>query len=158
MKYLTAKDNRLVQGYGNSVGARASEKVNGKWVIKESYKTWYCMLVRCYSEAYHKRYPAYIGCTVSKEWLSFATFEKWFDASCDDGHQLDIDKLITGNKIMNNNSQSTSFIVCTPDCRPAEVYNLSEYCRVQNLDVNAMIDVAQGKNKTHKGYYCKYAE
>lgn len=36
------------------------------------------------------------------------------------------------------------------------IKNLTEFCRNNNLDSGAMIKVAQGKSKQHKGYKCYY--
>lgn len=45
----------------------------------KSYRTWKNMIQRCYSYKYKEKFPTYNGCTVSKEWLSYSNFKKWFD-------------------------------------------------------------------------------
>ncbi len=64
-----------------------------------SYQTWKNMLERCYCEKFHVRRPAYIGCTVCKEWKEFGAFKTWFDANHREGFQLDKDILVPGNKV-----------------------------------------------------------
>jgi len=63
------------------------------------YSRWCSMLNRCYSSNYHIRNPTYIGCTVSKEWLTFSNFKKWMETQDYIGKDLDKDILIEGNKV-----------------------------------------------------------
>lgn len=67
--------------------------------INPAYDRWDSMLTRCYSLKYQKKHPAYIGCTVVKEWFAFSNFEVWFDEHYIDGCHLDKDLKIIGNKI-----------------------------------------------------------
>ena len=60
--------------------------VNGK--ILKFYKVWQSMLSRCYDFKYHSRYPAYIGCSVCKEWHSLTAFKKWFDENYIEGYEF----------------------------------------------------------------------
>lgn len=71
--------------------------VNGKNI--RPYSLWATMLKRCYSTDCQKKQPAYTGCSVSKEWLSFTAFEKWFSENYIEGYQLDKDLLVTGNRV-----------------------------------------------------------
>jgi len=74
---------------------------NSEGTIKRCpyYQKWTAMLTRCYSEKCQKRQPAYIGCTVAKEWHLFSNFKKWMESQDWEGKQLDKDILINGNKI-----------------------------------------------------------
>lgn len=63
------------------------------------YTRWFSMLRRCYSAAYHKRQPTYIGCTVCKEWLLFSSFKAWMETQDWEGKELDKDILVQGNKV-----------------------------------------------------------
>lgn len=63
------------------------------------YRTWYNMLQRCYSEAYHKRQPTYIDCKVVDEWLTFSVFKSWMEKQDWKGKQLDKDLITYGNKL-----------------------------------------------------------
>ena len=63
------------------------------------YSRWRNMLERCYSPKYHIKNPTYIGCTVSKEWLTFSNFKKWMIKQDHEGKELDKDILFDGNKV-----------------------------------------------------------
>lgn len=68
----------------------------------DAYRTWKSMLERCYSEKHQKKNPAYIGCSVCKEWWLFSNFKKWFDDPTNGymkGYELDKDILIQGNRV-----------------------------------------------------------
>lgn len=80
-----------------AIGRCDTVTYNGK-VQKKSYHIWHAMLQRCYDPRWHTRYPAYIGCTVSKPWLKYSTFERWFDKHYVEGYHLDKDILIPGNR------------------------------------------------------------
>lgn len=63
------------------------------------YRAWKGMLVRCYSTKYQERFPTYIGCSVSEEWLRFSNFKRWMEEQDWEGLQLDKDLLFAGNKV-----------------------------------------------------------
>lgn len=63
-----------------------------------AYGIWVQMLERCYTE----KYPAYIGCSVCKDWLNFSNFKLWYESmpgSSTEGFQLDKDILVKGNRL-----------------------------------------------------------
>ena len=67
-----------------------------------SYLAWTSMLERCYSPKYQSCGSVYEGCSVSKDWLTFSNFKRWFDDpnnGYQEGYQLDKDILVKGNKI-----------------------------------------------------------
>lgn len=61
------------------------------------YCLWNAMLSRCYSTAYLKRQPSYVGAVVCDEWLLYSNFKKWCLIYYIDGYELDKD-VIGGNK------------------------------------------------------------
>lgn len=71
-------------------------------IRNDAYRTWKSMLERCYSDKYHQKEPAYIGCSVCDDWIRFSNFKRWFDNPKNgykDGYQLDKDLLLQGNKV-----------------------------------------------------------
>lgn len=80
---------------GYEGGKRKQKKI---WACPY-YRAWSSMLERCYSSSYQKRYPTYIGCTVSEEWLTFSNFRAWMKVQDFEGKQLDKDLLFEGNKV-----------------------------------------------------------
>jgi len=104
------KPKKLVFGVGNNNADYVVEKretigyVNGKqkqktvWICPY-YRAWRDMLERSYSTKLQERYPTYIGCTVSNEWLAFSNFKSWMmDQDWEELH-LDKDLLFEGNKL-----------------------------------------------------------
>ena len=95
------KQNKLVYGVGiNDADYKvhlvdASGKVLWRCPF---YDKWCGMLKRCYSEAYQKDRPSYVGCTVIQEWLTFSSFSQWMQAQDWQDNDLDKDLLISGNK------------------------------------------------------------
>lgn len=81
----------------------------GKYGFKDfnAYRTWQSMLVRAYSDNYHKDKPSYKDVTVCEEWLNFQNFAEWFyhqefseaKDDKDKSYQLDKDILVKGNKV-----------------------------------------------------------
>lgn len=68
-------------------------------VDKGIYDRWVGILLRCYSDSHHSKYPTYKGCYVCDEWLSLSNFSSWL-SSKHGWETLDIDKdfLVDGNK------------------------------------------------------------
>jgi hypothetical protein len=79
-------------GYGDHI---SSDKGN----TNKQYRTWYNLLLRCYSEKTQEKQPTYKGCSVVEEWHNFQNFAQWFENNYIDGWQLDKDILIKGNKV-----------------------------------------------------------
>lgn len=110
MKNRKVSAPKLVYGIGINdadyavVKWRPIEYANGQrkrelvWICP-FYRVWQSMLMRCYSTKYQERYPTYIGCTVSGEWLLFSNFRAWMDKQDWEGMQLDKDLLLEGNKV-----------------------------------------------------------
>lgn len=85
------------------VACIGNAKGSGNGLIKKSYKVWYSMLNRCYSEKLHKKEVTYSDCEVCTEWLCYENFEKWYDNNFyqidDEVMSLDKDILVKGNKL-----------------------------------------------------------
>lgn len=94
---VKCKSQSRVFGVGNSVGV--DESLNKL----PSYDCWYRMLRRCYDRSVHVNQPTYKDCEVSKEWLSFANFKKWYDDNYYeiDGKTSELDKdiICKNNKV-----------------------------------------------------------
>ena len=100
------KDPHLPSVYGIGVlGTKYPSKVNG--VLTKEYELWRSMLKRCYSDAYKKKNPTYIGCEVSDNFKSYEYFHEWCHNQIGfgvEGWHLDKDLLIKGNKVYSENS------------------------------------------------------
>lgn len=91
---------RLVQGVGlNDADYKVTQYINGKQFMCPFYDRWKSMLERCYSKKFQIKNPAYIGCEVSDEWLTFSNFKAWMKSQDWEGKELDKDLLITGNRV-----------------------------------------------------------
>jgi len=75
--------------------------INGKQTAQ--YAIWHGMLQRCYDKNVQDTHPAYIGCSVTKEWHNFQNFAKWYNESYYEveGQRMHLDKdwIKKGNKI-----------------------------------------------------------
>ena len=69
---------------------------------KKVYQTWHNMIVRCYSEKYHKTRPTYIGCKVCDDWLILSNFVK--DFKLIDGY--DREKFLNGELVLDKDIKS----------------------------------------------------
>lgn len=97
---------KKVHGIGiNDYEGTVSYVKNGKRKKIKSYATWNSMVERCYSNKFQEKQPTYKGCEVSKEWLLYSNFKKWFDnnfpfeLSEEIRFEIDKDLMIKGNKI-----------------------------------------------------------
>lgn len=91
-------ENRTI--YGQKVIVDLPTVKNYKTL--DYYVKWYDMLKRCYDSKYQKKYPTYIGCTVSSEWHKLSAFKDWYYSQSNYGKSdmaLDKDILIKGNKV-----------------------------------------------------------
>ena len=106
---MKMKAKKLVHGIGINdadyvVRRMETIEVNGKrkqrmvWECPY-YRVWHNMIQRCYSAKLQDRYPTYIGCTVSEEWLTFSNFRAWMEKQDWECKQLDKDLLFEGNKV-----------------------------------------------------------
>jgi group I intron endonuclease len=52
-------------------------------------------------------------------------------------------------------AQGARFLIFPPEGEPFEIFNMSKFCRANNLSCGHMIAVSQGKRNHHKGYRCQ---
>lgn len=91
-------NNRII--YGQKVIVDLPTGKNGKNV--DYYVKWHSMLERCYDSKLQKKYPTYVGCTVSEEWRTLSVFKDWYYSQSNYGKSdmaLDKDILVRGNKV-----------------------------------------------------------
>ena len=89
-------------------------KVDGK--MCRQYNLWSKLLERCYDAKLHEKYPTYIDCSVSSEWIYFSNFLIWcnnqesYKMKDEKGNSFQIDKDVAnkGNKIYS--SKDCNFI------------------------------------------------
>lgn len=98
----TKKDGRrhnTIQGIAvNDANYKTAPRINGKNTVCPAYQTWLNMVKRCYSERSLLVQPAYMTTTVSKEWLTFSSFRKWWLENWKEGWCLDKD-LLSASKV-----------------------------------------------------------
>lgn len=134
------------------------------------YSVWKGMIERCYSESLRKNYPTYKNCYVCEEWHNFQNFAEWYkDNYPKDGLEYEIDKdlssygmsgkvyspstcLFVTRKVNSEESHAKSYRVRDPNGVIVDIYNMSEYCRNNNLNIGAMCRVGKGALGYHKGY------
>jgi len=97
---IRSKMKKLAFGVGiydkeNVVNA----EIRGQGSNSKYYWTWRRMLLRCYSEEYHKRNPTYINCTVCNEWKYYSVFVAWMETQDHVDRHLDKDVRVLGNKV-----------------------------------------------------------
>jgi hypothetical protein len=88
--------------YGVGISNKGEYAVSTKSTCSKEYKLWVSMLQRCYSEEKLKRYPSYMGCSVSENFKYFQYFAQWCNDQIgylEDKWQLDKDILVKGNKV-----------------------------------------------------------
>lgn len=100
VKGLEARMKASVCGVG-CMGSNLDLKsiYNGK--LCKIYRQWQNMITRCYSEAYHRCNPTYIGCYVSDKFKDYSKWREWYDnyQYKQDGWHMDKDLLIKSNKV-----------------------------------------------------------
>lgn len=90
---------KKVYGVGiNDAPFMVTRIINGKKKLHPAYNAWTNMLARCYLMSFKVNNPAYDGCFVCEEWLSFINFHSWWSINYVEGWHLDKDLLVTGNK------------------------------------------------------------
>lgn len=136
------------------------------------YSVWHSMLTRCYSKAYQKKQPTYIGCIVCEEWHNFQTFGDWFVDNYIDGYHLDKDIVFEGNKVYspetcvfvsrnenNEKARAKHYVFISPQNEIIHIYNMRKFCSDNDLCFKCMSLVNVGKHKSHKSHkgWTKYA-
>ena len=91
---------KLIYGIGiNDADYVVQPILSGKRHRCPYYIAWSNMISRSYSERTQAMHPTYIGCSVTKEWLTFSVFKEWMKTQDWKGKELDKDLLMPGNKI-----------------------------------------------------------
>lgn len=90
----------MIQNHGINDMSRGWRSEN-EW-NKKVYQKWNSMLVRCYSEKYHKKQPTYIGCSVCSKWLKLSGFVE--DFKLIDGY--DEEKFLNGELCLDKDIKS----------------------------------------------------
>lgn len=151
----------IMHGVGFFGVGRHSSKAGGK-----AYQTWKNMLARCYSVDYQRNNPSYIGCSVCEEWHNFQNFAEWHGSNYRKDLHLDKDMLIDENRVYSPSTckfvtpsdntvkaHAKGFMFRSPLGSVVSVYNLSEFCRENNLSQGHMSSVhSGGGRKQHKGW------
>lgn len=90
--------SRLTYGVGFNSQRQHPTSKGGS--TTRAYRTWRCMLQRCYDPKYQESKPTYVGCSVAEEWHDYQNFADWFYSNeySDRGYELDKDLLISGSK------------------------------------------------------------
>ena len=133
--------------------------ING--IITKQYSIWAAMMTRCYSG---KR-ADYAECSVCCDWHNFQTFADWFNDNYIDGHHLDKDIKINGNKIYNpegcmfvtrseNNVKAggREYNLSDPNGNIINIICMTEFCKGKDLLSTQMRRVAKGLAISHKGW------
>jgi len=105
----------------------------------EIEQKWRSMISRCYSEAVHKRQPAYIGCSVSEEWHNFQVFAEWYENNYNPEYMNSswhLDKDIICKDCKTYSSENCAFI-------PREINNL--FLKSAKVDNNCPRGVSKKK-------------
>lgn len=163
---MTVTDKRMtttVCGIGYFGIGKYKSSTKGK--LTKSYRAWYAMLSRCYSENAQKIHPSYVDCYVTKEWFNFQVFAKWFDENYIDGFQLDKDIRVKGNKIYSPEAccfvsqqdnvieaMAKHYIFISPSGESIKIYNMREFCTENDLSIGCMSKVNVGSRMHHKGW------
>jgi hypothetical protein len=153
-----------VCGFGYVGIGRYKARYSGK--DSRAYVVWHDMIVRCYSKKKLSRSPTYKDCTVCDEWANFQNFADWFDSNYVHGMQLDKDKMSNGSKLYSpetccfiSSHENTSiarakkYKMINPSGDVVNIYNMREFCRVNNLNPSYMISVCKGNKRSYKGWY-----
>lgn len=94
-----------LQGVGiNDADYITQPRISGKNLVCPYYRAWRDMIARSYSAKLQEKQQTYIGCSVSREWLTFSNFREWMQGQDWKGKELDKDILIPGNKIYGPNT------------------------------------------------------
>ncbi len=133
---------------------------------KDAYKCWNSIMTRSYCPKYHQKQPTYKDCKVHTDWHNFQNFAKWYEASYPkDGKEYHLDKdiKVKGNKVYsadtcifvsrcqnNIEAKARHFKFANPEGEIINIYNLTEFCRSNNLQQGNMNSVHNGKRKHHK--------
>lgn len=132
--------------------------------VTKAYSVWRSMLQRCYDESCNS-YRFYSDCSVCIYWHNFQNFAEWYYSNYKDGHHVDKDTKLKGNKIYSSSTclfipakENVKFATqkkhsfTSPSGDVISFVNLNEFCLANNLDRINMSRVSNGHRKSHKGW------
>ena len=152
------KDRCLPSVFGvGIVGAKYSVRVSG--VLTKEYELWKSMLKRCYSDKYKKKYPTYIDCKVSDNFLHYEYFYEWCNKQIgfgNEGWHLDKDLLVKGNKVYSEDScvfipSELNLLLIKREASRGEHLIGVYWCNTKKAFVT-MVNKNKGKRE-HLGYF-----
>jgi hypothetical protein len=157
---------RTILGVGFVGGDKYTSKSD-----KCAYSKWVHMMNRCYCESYQIARPTYKGIVVCDEWHNFQNFAQWYYENIDNSiisPELDKDILSEGMKIYSplnckiidrneniEHAKAKHFLLISPSGDEVAVYNLSKFCRDNDLEQRNMSAVVNKKRRSHKGWTIK---
>ena len=139
------------------VGTKYPISVNG--VKTKEYVLWVDMLKRCYSDAYQKKQPTYIGCEASENFKYYEYFYEWCHKQIgfgNGGFHLDKDLLIKGNKVYSEDtcvfipSEINTMLVKSDKKRGEHLIGVCWH--ITNKAFMSQVSKNKGKPK-HLGYF-----
>ena len=146
----------MVCGHGINDMPRGWASVNEK--NQRIYKTWCNILIRCYSEKFHKTRPTYKECTICKKWLLLSNFVE--DYQLIDGYEenkfmkgeLCLDKDIKSNGTNKEYSlENCLWVSNTENVRQANKTRDNSYLYNRTGENNSCsIKIAQYDKKTNE--------
>lgn len=132
------------------------------------YVLWRNMLRRCYDEKFHVIQPTYRDVSVCEEWHNYQNFADWCirnKPKTEGDWQLDKDIKSTGDKIyspktctfvLRKDNMAASlakyYSFTSPNGGHVDVYNLSDFCKLNGLNASHMSAVFNGRLRQHKGW------
>lgn len=162
------KDKIVPRVYGVGFIGDGVYRSGYKYEHTKAYKAWMNMLTRCYCVKFQKRNPTYKGCITCSDWHNFQKFAEWFYENYpNDNSPYDLDKdiRVKGNKVYSPDrckfvprkdnvaaSKAMAYSILTPDGKVIDIFNMSEFCRNNNLNGGHMNSVVNGNLGSHKGY------
>ena len=134
-------------------------------VHTKAYKVWTSMLQRCYSKETQAKQPTYKGCSVNVEWHNFQNFAEWLETNYIQDYDLDKDIIKHGNKIYSpefckfvphhenaEKARAKHYGFISPKGVVTKIYNLTKFCRENNLSQGNMAMVHSRHRNHHKGW------
>ena len=135
--------------------------------MQEPYCKWVSMLNRCYGNHEGNNY-CYKGVYVCDEWHNYQNFADWFYANYPkDGRRYDLDKDLLSGDVKIYSPKTCTFLTSakntqvshakewrfiSPDGEEVSIYNLSKFCKENDLLDCKMSLVNSGKRKHHRGW------
>lgn len=159
------KDKIKPSAYGVGFIGNGKYKPTMNRIATKAYTVWRDMIRRCYSEKSLKKCPTYNNVSVCDEWHNFQNFAEWFSVNYIQGHELDKDIKIGGNKVYSPEScifarpidnirkaTAKNYELTSPEGLVVSINNLSEFCRGKGLHQANMCAVYHGTDKSYKGW------